>query len=147
MARSQDLNPLDLALTEVLGRTSTMTWTETVPGRAWAKVLWAGAESGAWAAMIRWKKGYDGPAHKHLASSHTFVMCGQLQLDDNVYIAGDYVYEPAGIIQRIARAVDDRTVANATTALVCTDADGRPRRLPTEVKERLAELAASVSPG
>lgn len=39
---------------------------------------------------------------------------------------------------------DDRTLAEAVTTLVCIGGDGRPRRLPDEIRRRLADLAGTV---
>ena len=47
---------------------------------------------------------------------------------------------------RIARADDDATLARARTALVCTDARGRPQRFPQSVKRRLEALPAVTDP-
>lgn len=47
---------------------------------------------------------------------------------------------------RIARAEDDTTLARARTWLVCTDAEGRPRRFPDEAKRRLAALVTPAAP-
>lgn len=43
---------------------------------------------------------------------------------------------------RFARPADDVTVALARTALISTDTDGRPIRLPKDVREILLRLAA-----
>ncbi len=47
---------------------------------------------------------------------------------------------------RIARAADDATLARARTALVCTDARGRPHRFPETVKRQLETLPGAASP-
>ena len=47
---------------------------------------------------------------------------------------------------RIARASDDATLARARTALVCTDARGRPHRFPEAVKRQLETLPAVAAP-
>ena len=47
---------------------------------------------------------------------------------------------------RIARASDDATLARARTALVCTDARGRPHRFPAAVRRQLETLPTVVAP-
>lgn len=47
---------------------------------------------------------------------------------------------------RIARASDGATLALARTALVCTDAQGRPRRFPAEVRRQLERLPGPPAP-
>ncbi|MEM7404631.1 MAG: cupin domain-containing protein [Pseudomonadota bacterium] len=103
----QDINPLGLALADYSRRVTDMQWTETVPGKAYAKVVWTGAESGGWAALVRWMKGYAGPPHKHLTAAHTFVLSGCLFVDGHAYGPGTYVYEPTGIIHQRAEALED----------------------------------------
>ena len=46
---------------------------------------------------------------------------------------------------RITRASDDVTLARARTALVCTDARGRPHRFPEAVKRQLEALPAAAA--
>lgn len=46
---------------------------------------------------------------------------------------------------RATRAENGETLAAGSTRLVCTDPDGRPRRIPTEILETLDGLAARVS--
>lgn len=47
---------------------------------------------------------------------------------------------------RIARAADDATLARARTALVCTDARGRPHRFPAAVRRQLETLPTVAAP-
>ena len=82
-------------------------WIETAPGMAWTKVLWTGPESGRWVALYRWKKGYVAPAHKHLSAAHTYVLKGRLQVRDGVLEAGDYDYEPNGVLHGETTALED----------------------------------------
>ena len=42
------------------------------------KVLWVGRETGTWASLHHWKKGYVAPRHKHLAGAHAYVLVGQI---------------------------------------------------------------------
>ena len=107
MPIDQDLDPLKLGLVDASARTAEMQWVEAVPGQAYAKVLWTGPESGGWSALVRWKKGYAGPAHKHLAAAHSFILSGSLQIENAVYVTGDYVYEPNGVIHNVSKALED----------------------------------------
>ena len=71
----QNISPINDQLADTIVRSSEP-WIETSPGMAWTKVLWTGAESGRWAALYRWNKGYIAPPHKHLAAAHTYVLKG-----------------------------------------------------------------------
>ena len=50
-------------------------------------------ESGRWAVLLKWKKGYVAPPHKHLSAAFAFVLSGRLQVRDNVYGPGDFLHE------------------------------------------------------
>ena len=71
------------------------------------KILYTGSESGSWAVLLRWLKGYTAAAHKHLSGSHTFILSGKLQVRDGVLNAGDYVYEPNGMLHGETTAMED----------------------------------------
>ena len=43
-------------------------------------------------------------------------------------------------VYRVSGAEDDRTVAEGSTVLVCMGPDGRPKRLPEDVREALQAL-------
>jgi anti-sigma factor ChrR (cupin superfamily) len=107
MPLPQDINPVNSTLADTIVRTSQIPWIETKPGQAWSKVLWVGAESGRWAVMLKWKKGYAAPAHKHLSAAFVFVLSGKLQVRDNVYGAGDFVCEPNGMVHGETKALED----------------------------------------
>ena len=70
-------------------------------------MLWVGPESGRWAVLLKWKKGYVAPPHKHLSAAHTFILSGRLQVRDGVLEAGDYVYEPNGMVHGATTALED----------------------------------------
>ena len=84
-----------------------MDWIETTPGKAYMKILWLGPESGRWAVLLKWRKGYVAPPHKHLSAAHTFILSGRLQVRDGVLAAGDYVYEPNGMVHDATTALED----------------------------------------
>jgi len=107
MALPQEITPLNDQLADTVVAVNQMEWLETVPGAAWIKVLWTGAESGAWAALFRWKKGYVAGPHKHLSGAHVWVTKGRLQVRDGFLNAGDYVYEPNGMLHGNTTALED----------------------------------------
>ena len=93
----QDITPLNNQLADIIVRAEEP-WIETQPGMASMKVLWTGAETGRWAALFRWSKGYIAAPHKHLSDAHTFILKGQLKVRDGILNAGDYDYEPNGVL-------------------------------------------------
>ncbi len=107
MALPQDITPFDEQLRDTVVRGSEGEWVEQQPGEAWIKVLWTGAESGRYAALFRWKKGYKPPSHKHLAAVQVYVISGKLQVRDNVMEAGDFLYEPNGMLHYATEALTD----------------------------------------
>lgn len=109
MALPQDINPVNPELMDTLVRTGEMDWIpdESDPERGFMKVLWTCPESGRWAVLFRWLKGYVAPQHKHLTAAHTFVLSGKLAVRDGVLEAGDYVYERNGMIHGATEALED----------------------------------------
>lgn len=43
----------------------------------------------------------------HLAGAHAYMLSGQLQVRDGVPNAGDYVYEPSGVLHDETTALED----------------------------------------
>jgi anti-sigma factor ChrR (cupin superfamily) len=107
MTLPQDISPANSELMDSLARSSEMAWIETSPGEAYMKILWIGPESGRWAILLKWKKGYVAPPHKHLSAAHTFVLEGKLRVRDGILGAGDYVYEPNGMVHGATTALED----------------------------------------
>jgi anti-sigma factor ChrR (cupin superfamily) len=107
MALPQDIAPVNSELMDSLARTSEMDWIETVKGMAWMKILWLGPETGRWAVLLKWTKGYVAPPHKHLSAAHTFILKGRLQVRDGTLETGDYVYEPNGMVHGATTALED----------------------------------------
>lgn len=107
MALPQDISPVNNTLADTLARTTEMEWIETVPGQAWVKILWLAPESGRWAVLLKWKKGYSARPHKHLSSAHAFILSGRLQVRDTTYQAGDFLYEPNGMVHGATTALED----------------------------------------
>jgi anti-sigma factor ChrR (cupin superfamily) len=107
MPLPQDITPLNDQLVDTVIKLGNMEWLETEPGNAWIKVLWTGPETGAWAAVFRWKKGYAAGSHKHLSAAHVYVLKGKLQVRDGILEEGDYVYEPNGMLHGATTALED----------------------------------------
>ena len=102
----QDLTPINDQLADIIVRAKEP-WIETDPGKAWMKVLWTGPETGRWVALFRWNKGYVAAPHKHLSDAHTYVLKGKLQVRDGILEAGDYDYEPNGVLHGATTALED----------------------------------------
>ena len=106
MPLPQDVSPVNGELMDTLVEASKMDWMQTEE-KAFIKVLYTGSESGNWAVLLKWLEGYTAPAHKHLSGSHTFILSGKLQVRDGVLNAGDYVYEPNGMLHGETTALED----------------------------------------
>lgn len=107
MPLPQEIHPFHQALQDTLSKASDAQWIENSPGLAWMRILWTGAETGTWAAVFKWKKGFVAPPHKHLSASHTFILSGRLKVRDGVFETGDYVYEPNGVLHGATEALED----------------------------------------
>lgn len=107
MPLPQEIMPLHQGLQDTLFKLSGADWVENSPGKAWTRILWTGSESGTWAAVFRWKKGFIAPPHKHLSASHTYIMTGRLRVRDGILETGDYVYEPNGVLHGATEALED----------------------------------------
>ena len=143
MALPQDIRPLNSELADSITRSSEIPWIETKPGQAWTKVLGVGPESGRWAVLLKWKKGYVAPPHKHLAGAHAYVISGKLQVRTGVLKAGDYVYEPSGVLHDATTALEDSTylfICNG--AVLFFDENGFTRYTNWEVMEKLRQQQA-----
>ena len=106
MALPQDISPVSPEVMDSLVQAKDANWVPTGED-AWIKVLWTGSESGRWAALFRWNKGYVAGPHKHLSAAHTFVLKGRLEVRDGVLEAGDYLYEANGMIHEKTTALED----------------------------------------
>jgi anti-sigma factor ChrR (cupin superfamily) len=106
MPLPQDVTPINSQVMDTLVEASKTEWIQTSP-LSYTKVLYTGSESGSWAVMFRWLKGFAAPQHKHLAGSHTFILSGKLQVRDGVLNAGDYVYEANGMLHGETTALED----------------------------------------
>ncbi|HVN29585.1 MAG TPA: cupin domain-containing protein [Candidatus Binataceae bacterium] len=109
MALPQDISPLNSTIIDSLAKSSEMAWIPNAddPERAAMKILWTGSETGTWAVLLRWKKGYSAPPHKHLSAAHTFILSGKLQVRTGILNAGDYLYEANGMVHGATTALED----------------------------------------
>ncbi len=107
MPLPQEIMPFHQGLQDALFKASDAEWVENAPGMAWMRVLWTGSESGSWAVVFRWKKGFVAPTHKHLSASHTFILSGKLKVREGLLETGDYVYEPNGVLHGATEALED----------------------------------------
>ncbi len=109
MALPQDISPVNSELMDSLAKTAEMDWIpmEADPEKVFMNVLWTGSESGGWAELFRWLKGYVAPQHKHQSPTHVFVLSGKLLVRDGILEAGDYVYEPNGMVHGSTTALED----------------------------------------
>ena len=109
MPLPQDISPLNSTIIDSLAKSSELAWIPNAddPERASMKILWTGAETGTWAVLLKWKKGYSAPPHKHLSAAHTFVLSGKLQVRTGTLEAGDYLYEANGMVHGATTALED----------------------------------------
>lgn len=77
------------------------------PEKSWFRLLYFSAETGAWAVVFRWHKGFIAPAHKHLGSSHTYILKGELAVRGERYPAGAYLFEANGQHHGATEAMED----------------------------------------
>lgn len=146
MPMPQDITPVNSELMDTLVEASKVAWIPQAfdPERAFIKVLWTGSESGSWAVLFRWLKGFTAPQHKHLSASHTFILSGKLKVRDGVLNAGDYVYEPNGMLHGATTALEDTEylfICNGPVLFF--DDDGFTTYLGWEELERLRRQHAS----
>lgn len=107
MALPQDISPVNAEVMDSLTRSASMDWIETTPGKAYMKILWLSPETGRWAVLLRWLKGYVARPHKHLSGAHAFILSGKLQVRDGILEAGDYLYEANGMVHDATTALED----------------------------------------
>ena len=143
MPLPQDIRPVFQDIQDTLVR-SESPWIERSP-KDKLKVLWIGRETGTWASLHHWKKGYAAPPHKHLAGAHVYIMSGKLQVRDGTLNAGDYVYEPSGVLHDETKAVEDTTYLFISNGPVLFfDENGFTRYTNWEVMEKLRASAEAA---
>ena len=137
----QNLTPINDQLADVFVRAKDP-WIETHPGMAWMKLLWIGPETGRWVALFRWNKGYVAAPHKHLSDAHAYVLKGKVQVRDAILEAGDYDYEPNGVLHGATTALEDSEylfVCNGP--LLFFNADGLTHYVGWEEMQRMKDMA------
>ena len=142
MALPQDVQPINSEVMDTLIEASSMEWIQTSP-LSYTKVLYTGSESGSWAVLFRWLKGFAAPPHKHLSGSHTFILSGKLQVRDGVLNAGDYVFEANGMLHGETTALEDTEylfIANGP--IIFFDEDNFTGYTGWEEMQKLAESQA-----
>ncbi len=77
------------------------------PKKSWFRLLYFSAETGIWAVVFRWQKGFIAPSHKHLGSSHSYILKGELSVRDQRFPAGAYLFEANGSVHGATEAVED----------------------------------------
>ncbi|MBV9965953.1 MAG: cupin domain-containing protein, partial [Alphaproteobacteria bacterium] len=82
------------------------------------------------------------PPHKHLAGAHVYILSGKLQVRDGTLNAGDYVYEPSGVLHDEMKAIEDTTYLFISNGPVLFfDENGFTRYTNWEVMEKLRAQA------
>ena len=121
-----NIQPPSSSLVDVLVRGGEQGWfAMDDSGQAEIKPLWANGESGEWAILLRWKKGYVAGPHKHIGAVHVYMVSGSVRVRDTVLHAGDYLYEPNGQIHEETEALEDCVHLNiANGPVLFFDANG-----------------------
>jgi len=107
MPLPQDITPFVESLEDTVVSASDDDWLETEPGMAWVRLLWSQPETGKYAGIYRWKKGYAAPSHKHFGAVYVYIISGKLQVRDNVMEAGDFLFEPNCMVHYATEALED----------------------------------------
>ncbi len=107
MPLPQDIRPAFQNIQDTLVRADAP-WVEMSPTSR-MKVLWVGPESGSFNLLVQWKKGHVARAHKHLGGAHVYILSGKLQVRDGTLDAGDFVYEPSGVLHDATTALEETT--------------------------------------
>ena len=143
MALPQDISPVNSELMDTLARSGEMDWIETAPGMAYTKILWLSPETGRWAVLFKWMKGYTAPPHKHLSAAHVYMLSGKLQVRDGTLEAGDYLYEPNGMVHGETTALEDTVyLFICDGAVLFFDDDGFTAYKSWEELQRLQDSVA-----
>ena len=92
--------------------------------------------------MFRWVKGYVAPKHKHLAAAHTYILKGKLQVRGGTLEAGDYDYEPNGVLHDATTALEETEyLFIADGPIVFYNDDGLTSFLGWEELQRMKDAA------
>ena len=144
MPLPQDITPFNLAMVDTHVKAGESDWIVESPSSS-MKVLYTAPETGTWAVLLRWKKGYIAPQHKHLSGAHAFILSGKLKVRGAVLSAGDYTYEPNGVLHGATEALEDTEylfICNG--AVLFYDDNGFTGYLSWEEIERMRQSAQPV---
>ena len=97
MPLPQDIAPVNSEMMDSIARSASLDWIETKPGQAYMKILWIGPETGRWAVLLKWMKGYVAAPHKHLSAAQVLILKGKLH----------FIYEPNGMVHGATTALED----------------------------------------
>ena len=139
MSAPDHMKPINPELIDTLVKASESDWIPNdAEGKAFMKVLFTGEESGHWAALFRWSKGFVAGPPQHLSAAHTYVLKGRLQVRDGILEAGDYLYERNGMIHESTTALEDSEyIFICDGPLVFFDENGIQAYLGWEELERM----------
>ena len=145
MPLPQDITPFNVNIADTLVQAGKVPWIEDSDMSA-TKVLFTGPETGTWAVLLRWKKGYIAPPHKHLSGAHAYIIKGSLKVRDAVLKAGDYTYEPNGVLHGATEALEDTEyLFICMGAVLFYDENGFTGYLSWEEIERLRQSALAAT--
>lgn len=92
LTSESQLAPLDSRNVEV----ESLPWKPTPVSGIDMKVLMEEPETGLLTALFRWAPGTTLPLHEHVEIEQSFVLEGEIEDDEGVYSAGNYVWRPRG---------------------------------------------------
>ena len=122
--------------------TDGMPWIATGPGK-WFRPLRFAADG--WSELMRLEPGAGVPLHRHTGEVHAFNLAGSREIVGTGERAGpgNYVYEPAGLIDGWAAVGDEPCVAHLKVAGVIEylGADGRVTQTVSAATQREVYLA------
>jgi len=90
-------------------------WVQWYPGIG-LKLLRATQETGHWTILVNCSKGSSFPRHEHLGAGEYYVISGKMEVRGGVEnggitaIAGDYGYEPNGVVHDMTNFPEDTTL-------------------------------------
>ena len=137
-----DTGPMESNPFALLINTDDLDWIETGSGNA-MKVLRVSEETNAWTALIKASAGTVNARHRHLGPADFFVLSGSIEYRGGFARAGDWVYEPAGVLHEATSHPEDTVyLANVHGPIAMLDENDNVIRISDGAS--LAKLAASV---
>lgn len=71
-------------------------WRDTRWPKIKVKILLEDKKSGLLTTLFRWEPGSELPFHEHVEIEQSFILSGELEDDEGVSSAGNFVWRPAG---------------------------------------------------